>query len=283
MLFVLYQAHAASLSDEPLVLDRIATLPRTKLPFSWLEDASWLHSDARPGGLFVADIPTLENDLCACAEPIVLAVRLVADESLYVVERVKRGIYSLTRLAPWVHEGDVAVAVKGWQGSFRAVDMDVEVEKSLPVPDALNWWQAAQIEEPLSDLGLGDNFAGLQVDVVFEDEVDVGTVTPSFVDVLEFRDQTLAPVSTSTNIETEASFALSESHGMGPTDAMDVDFRDNNGIDAKQSPEELLGGMRDHYLQALYISKVNVPVSSVQNCVSNDFLRHLWPTLPKVP
>ncbi|KAJ6102917.1 hypothetical protein N7486_005344 [Penicillium sp. IBT 16267x] len=255
---IVIRAHAASLSDEPLVLDRIATLPRTRLPLSWLEDASWLHSDTRPGGLFVANIPALENDLCACAEPIVLAVRLVADGSLYVVERVKRGIYSLTRLAPWVHEGVVVVAVKGWQGSFRAVDMDVEVEESLPVPDALNWWQAAQIEEPLSDLGLGDDFAGLQVDVVFEDEVDVRTAAPSFVDVLEFRGQNLAPVSTSPNIETEASFALSDSHGMGPTDAMDVDFTDNNGIDAKQSPEELLGGMRDHYLQALYISKTSL-------------------------
>jgi len=192
-----------------------------------------------------------------------------------VVERVKRGIYSLTRLARWVHEGDIVVAVKGWQGSSRAVDMDVEVEKSLPVPDALNWWQAAQIEEPLSDLGLGDDFAGLQVDVMFKDEVDAGTVAPSFVDVLEFRGNSLAPVSKNTNIDREASFAPSESHGMGLTEAMDVDFTSNNGIDVKQSPEELLDGMRDHYLQALYISKVSVRLSLVWDLVSNGFLRLL--------
>lgn len=209
-------------------------------------------------------------------------MRLIADGSLYVVERVKRGIYSLTRLARWVHEGDVVVAVKGWQGSPRAVYMDVEVEKSLPVPDALNWWQAARIEEPLSDLGLGDDFAGLQVDVVFEDEVDTETVAPSFVDVLEFRGNSLAPVSKNTNIDREASYAPSESQGMGLTEAMDVDFTDNNGIDVKQSPEELLDGMRDHYLQALYISKVSVLLSLVWVLVSNNLLRHLWPTLLRV-
>ncbi|KAJ5656039.1 hypothetical protein N7507_007989 [Penicillium longicatenatum] len=256
---IVIRAHAASLSDEPLVLDRIATLPRTRLPLSWLEDASWSHSDAQPGGLFVADIPALENELFACAEPIVLAVRLVADGSLYVVERVKRGIYSLTRLARWVNEGDIVVAVKGWEGSSRAVDIDVDAEeKSLPVPDALNWWQAAQIEEPTSDFGLGDDFAGLQVGVVFEDEVDVGTVAPSFVDVLEFRGHSIPPVLKNANSDTEASFALSESQGMGSTGAMDVDSTDNNGIDAKQSPEELLDKMRDHYLQALYISKTSL-------------------------
>lgn len=272
-----YQAHAASLSDEPLVLDRIATLPRTRLPLSWLEDASWSHSDAQPGGLFVADIPALENELCACAEPIVLAVRLVADGSLYVVERVKRGIYSLTRLARWVHEGDVVVAVKGWQGSSRAMEMDIEVEfeKSLPIPDALNWWQAAQIEEPLSDLGFGDDFAGLQVDVMFEDIMESETVAPSFIDVLEFRGDSLAPISKNTSIDREASFAPSEPQGVGLTEAMDIGFTDHNGIDVKQSPMELLDGMRDHYLQALYISKVSILLSSALNLASNNFVRHL--------
>ncbi|KAJ5777323.1 DNA replication regulator Sld3 [Penicillium odoratum] len=257
---IVIRAHAASLSDEPLVFDRITTLPRSRLPLSWLEDASWSHSDAQPGGLFVADIPVLENDLCACAEPTVLAVRLVADGGLYVIERVKRGIYSLNRLARWVHEGDVVVAVKGWQRSSRVVDMEVDVEeKPLPVPDALNWWQAAQIEEPLSDLGLGDDFAALHVDLVYEDiEADAGPIAPSFVDVPEFRGNSVAPASKGVNGDMEASFTESESQRMHLTDAMDVDFTDNNDIDGKQSHEELLNGMRDHYLQALYISKTSL-------------------------
>ncbi|KAJ5691182.1 DNA replication regulator Sld3 [Penicillium malachiteum] len=255
---IVIRAHTASLSDEPLVLEPITALPRSKLPLSWLEDASWSHSDAHPGALFAADIPTLETDLCTRVESTVLAVRLVADGSLYVVERVKRGIYSLTRLARWVQEGDIVVAVKGWQGTLR---MDVEAdEKVLPVSDSVNWWQAAQIEEPGSDLGL-DEFAGLQVAVVFEEaEVDVGSVAPSFVDVLEHRGASVAPSFKGSGLDLENPFAP-ESQGLGPVDAMDVDVAagtDPNGVDIKQSPEELLDAMRGHYLQALYTSKTSL-------------------------
>ncbi|KAJ5279785.1 DNA replication regulator Sld3 [Penicillium angulare] len=258
---IVIRARAASLSDEPLVLNPITTIPRSKLPLSWLEDASWAHSDAQPGGLFVADIPTLEHDLSTCLEPTVFTVRLLSDGSLYVIERVKRGIYSLTRLARWVHEGDIMVAVKGWQGSSR---MNVESdETAFPPPDALNWWQTAQIEEPQSDLGLGDDFAGLQVAVVFEEAEeavpDVGSVAPSFVDVLEYRGPSVPPASKEGNTDVEVPYRLSESQGVSTLDGMDLDIGvDANCVDAKQSPEELLDGMRDHYLQALYISKTSL-------------------------
>lgn len=259
LILIYFQAHAASLSDEPLVLNPVTALPRSRLPLTWLEDASWSHSDAQPGGLFVADIPTLEHDLSTYVEPTVLAVRLASDSSLYVVERVKRGIYSLTRLARWVHEGDILVAGKGWHGSSR---MDVEAdEKTLPTPDALNWWRTAQVEEPLSDLGLGEDFAALQVAVVFEETEetgpDVGIDAPSFVDVLEYRGYSLAPGLKEGNADVDASYGMSESQSIVTPDVMEVDVGlDANCLDAKQSPEELLNGMRDHYLQALYISKV---------------------------
>ncbi|KAJ5140138.1 hypothetical protein N7448_003546 [Penicillium atrosanguineum] len=250
---IVIRAHAASLSDEPLVLDPIAALPRSRLPLSWLEDASWSRSDAQPGGLFTADIPALENDLRACAEPMVLAVRLAANSGLYVIERVKRGIYSLSRLARWVHEGDVAVAVKGWQAP-QGLKMDIEDnEKSLSIPDALSWWQSAQIEEPPSNLGLGEDFAALQVAVVFESEGDTGQDEPTFVDVLEHRGQSLAP----TVRDSEAPFGLRDSQAVG-SEAMDVEGVDSTAVDAKLPPEELLNGMRDHYLQALYASKTSL-------------------------
>lgn len=185
-----------------------------------------------------------------------LAVRLAGHGGLYVVERVKRGIYSLSRLARWVHEGDVVVAVKGWQAP-REVEMDIEIDDpSCHVPDALNWWQAAQIEEPPSDLGLGEDFAELQVAVVFgPPETDASQDEPSFVDVLEYRSQSLAPAK-GINALVEGSFGLPDSQGAGGAEAMDVDGIDPNGAEVKQSPEELLSGMRDQYLQALYISKV---------------------------
>ncbi|KAJ5160323.1 uncharacterized protein N7482_007327 [Penicillium canariense] len=250
---IVIRAHAASLSDEPLVLEPISLLPRSRLPLSWLEDASWSRSDAQPGGLFVAHIPALETDLRPCVEPTVLAARLAANRGLYVVERVKQGIYSLSRLAQCVHEGDVVVAVKGWQGSV--MDIDAE-DNACTAPDSLNWWQAAQIEEPPSDLGLGEDFAaGLQVNVVFGSSGnDNASEQPSFVGVLEHRGQSLAPATDGDNSQLEISVGLGDSQVSGAADAMDVD----GSPDLKQSPEELLNGMREHYLQALYISKTSL-------------------------
>ncbi|KAJ5370514.1 uncharacterized protein N7496_006606 [Penicillium cataractarum] len=251
---IVIRAHAASLSDEPLILESICLIPRSRFPLSWLEDASWSRSDAQPGGLFVADIPALESDLRTCAEPTVLAVRLAANGGLYVVERVKRGIYSLSRLARWVQEGDVVVAVKEWQGPGDVV-MDVDVDdKPCTALDALNWWQTAKIEEPLSDLGLGEEFAGLQVDVVFGSSGTDTQVQPSFVDVLEYRSQSLAPAVTGDDSQVDTSFGPGDSQVLGTAGCMDID----PVPDAKQSPEDLLNGMREHYLQALYISKTSL-------------------------
>lgn len=183
-----------------------------------------------------------------------LAVRLAVNGRLYVIERVKRGIYSLSRLARWVHEGDVVVATKGWHAPQDA-KMDIGAdEKTCAVPDAQNWWQAAHIEEPSSDLGLGEDFAGLQVAVVFgQSEADGGQDEPTFVDVLEHRGQSLAPAARAP----EAAFGLPDSQAVGG-EAMDVDGIESNAVNTKQSPEELLNGMRDHYLQALYASKVRI-------------------------
>lgn len=186
-----------------------------------------------------------------------LTARLAAHGGLYVIERVKRGIYSLSRLAPWVQDDHVVVAVKGWQGT-QAAQMNIEVDEDVgSVPDALNWWQAAQIEEPPSDLGLGDEFAGLQVDVVFgPSDGDTVHNEPSFVDALEHRSHSLAPASKSFNTELGSSFGALDSQDFRGLDAMDVDLYQANGPDSMQTPEELLGGMRDQYLQALYVSKV---------------------------
>lgn len=201
-------------------------------------------------------------------------MRLTADGALYAVERVKRGIYSLNRLARWVQEGDIVVAVKGWQGS-SGMDTTLE-ERPLQNPDALNWWQAAEVKEPQSDLGLDDDFAGLQVALVFEDaEVNVA---PSFVDVLEYRGLSVPHVSKGNVAHVDPSLAVQESQA-GFVDAMDVDVdMDANGVEMKQSPEELLDGMRDHYLQALYTSKVRIALVQMVTWYLTAF-RHPWPTL----
>jgi hypothetical protein len=177
-----------------------------------------------------------------------------------------------------VQEGDLVVAVKGWQGS-RDVVMDVDVEdKPCATLDAMSWWQNAQIEEPPSDLGLGEDFAGLQVDVVFGSSgMDDTNVQPSFVDVLEYRGQSLAPAAIGDDSQMSASFGLGDSQVLGASDSMDID----PAPDMKQSPEELLNGMREHYLQALYISKVRILVIIDVRVSLTCHSRPPWPILPR--
>ncbi|KAJ6143178.1 DNA replication regulator Sld3 [Penicillium samsonianum] len=256
---IVIRAHSASLSDEPLILEPITALPRTRLPLSWLDDTPASRSDEQPGGLFTADIPSLEVDLRAKAEPTVLAVRLVPNGGLYIIERVKRGIYSLSKLARWVHEGNLVVAAKGWHGADAAEVDSVAVDEIGAVPDGFDWWQVAQIDEPLSDVEMGEKSAGLDIAVVFgPSESDLGNAETSFVSVVEHRSHSLAP-SRSFDAAEGGSFLLPESQGLGDVaTAMDVDGVDSNVVDVQQSPEELLDGMRDHYLQALYVSKTSV-------------------------
>ncbi|CAG8887165.1 unnamed protein product [Penicillium egyptiacum] len=255
---IVIRAHSASLSDEPLILEPITALPRTRLPLSWLDDTPASRSDEQPGGLFTADIPTLEVDLRAKTEPTVLAVRLIPNGGLYIIERVKRGLYSLSKLARWIHEGNLVFAAKGWHGTDAEVD-GVAVDETGAIPDGFDWWQVAQIDEALSDLEMGEKDAGLDIAVIFgPSESDLGNIETSFVGVVEHRSNSLAP-SRSFDAAEGGSFLLPESQGLGDVAvAMEVDGVDSNVVDVQQSPEELLEGMRDHYLQALYVSKTSV-------------------------
>jgi hypothetical protein len=183
-------------------------------------------------------------------------VRLVPNGGLYIVERVKRGIYSLSKLARWVHEGNLVVAAKGWHAT-DAVDVDsMAVDETGTIPDEFDWWQVAQIDEPLSDVE-GEKSAGLDIAVVFgPSESDLQNTETSFVGVVEHRSHSLAP-SRNFDAAEGGSVLLPESQGLGDvTTAMDVDNVESNVVDVQQSPEELLDGMREHYLQALYVSKV---------------------------
>lgn len=176
---------------------------------------------------------------------------------LYIIERVKRGIYSLSKLARWVYEGNLVVAAKGWHGTDAADVDSVAIDETGAVPDGFDWWQVAQIDEPLSDVEMSEQSTGLDIAVVFgPSESDLGNSETSFVGVVEHRSHSLAP-SKSFDAAEGSSFLLPESQGLGDiTTIMDIDGVDSNVVDVQQSPEELLDGMRDHYMQALYVSKV---------------------------
>lgn len=202
-----------------------------------------------------------------------------------MVERVKRGIYSLSRLARWVHEGDIVVVAKGWQGTGDIdvdLDMSMEMDDDCAMLDPLNWWQSAKIEEPPSDLGLGDDFAGLRMDMVFGgSQADVTNPEPSFIDLVQSRSQSVVPVPQGADVG-DVFYAPLESQVN--TNGMDIDCAASPSEDAKQTPGELLESMRDHYLQALYISKVGVRIGpgSCSFVLTNIWGRLPWPILLKV-
>ncbi|KAH8425908.1 uncharacterized protein LDX57_003649 [Aspergillus melleus] len=257
------RAHAASLSDEPFVLEPIALIPRSRLPFSWLEPPSAL-SPIQPGCLFVADIPVLEESGAHAhaptpRDPAVLAVRLISDGGIYVVERVKEGIYALSKLARDVEEGDLFVAVKGWSPS-----LDAGQGVPVPVTQGTEWWDLARIEEPVLEEGFSSKRAKVDVSVVFggvgmvHDDVDMSTKDGS---PLESRAQSLAPkmpVERSSSSEATMAAQMLGSIDAVVSTGVDGGLLDANRPDASLSPQELLDNLREQYLQALYVSKTSV-------------------------
>ncbi|PLB43919.1 hypothetical protein P170DRAFT_393995 [Aspergillus steynii IBT 23096] len=240
------RAHAASLSDEPFVLEPIAVVPRSRLPFSWLEPPSAL-SPIQPGSLFVADIPVLEPG--SPRDPPVLAVRLLSDGGIYVVERVKAGIYALSKLARDVGEGDIFVAVKGWSPSA------LEEEAGPVANGAGEWWELARIEDPVLEPEFSTKRAKFDVSVVFgvagvADTADARMKDISPRDSTESRAQSLAPPRRSSSSDAQVQM-------FGSIDAV-VSGAEEARPDALQSPQELLDNLREQYLQALYVSKTSV-------------------------
>lgn len=198
-------------------------------------------------------------------------MKLLVNGGLYVVERVKRGIYSLSKLARWVHEGDLVVAAKGWHKSGPGEDV-MAVDEPSTIPDGFDWWAAAQIDEPTSGLGVGEKPAGLSIALVFgPTEPDLEAVNASF-GVEEYSVPSFALPRTLDAAE-EDPFTDSKPQTLSdPDHAMHVDGTENHMEDVQQSPEELLDGVRDHYLQTLYTSKVtNISCLFLNSFVADDF------------
>ncbi|KAE8416721.1 DNA replication regulator SLD3-domain-containing protein [Aspergillus pseudocaelatus] len=246
------RAHAASLSDEPYVLEPIAIIPRCRLPFSWLDFSPTLLSEIQSGSLFIADIPVLENGLRT--EPVVLAVRLASDGGLYVVERVKKGIYALSKLARGVEEGDIIVAVKGWSPS----EVEQAHRRTSAPEGGGDWWLMAQVDDPVPDPHYSTKRTKFDVSVVFgiaDHDVRLQDVSP--VDSGESRGQSVAPQAyLERGVSSDVIMPIagdSQEHDGG--DGIGTESMKN---ESPQSPQELLDSLREQYLQALYISKTSV-------------------------
>ncbi|RAH87483.1 hypothetical protein BO86DRAFT_405497 [Aspergillus japonicus CBS 114.51] len=280
------QAPTTSLSQEPLVLAPIALIPRSRIPFAWLEYAppsatsasTWTPSSSlqvQSGCLFVAHIPVLECYDGGAArtgrEKMVLAARMAPGGGLVVVERVKRGIFALLRVADAVGEGELVVAGKEGvraelgegiydEGFGRDVQDYEDENKGKGSIGGGEWWAAARIEEPDSrGLQHVGKRAKVEVAVVFAGTVECD-MPPLQKDDAHGRDsQTVTP---------RIAVALERSSSVAGVDAC-ADADAGVGVDAAQalaqetadalrSPQDFLDNLREQYLQALYISKTSV-------------------------
>ncbi|KAL4916249.1 DNA replication regulator SLD3-domain-containing protein [Aspergillus aurantiobrunneus] len=245
---IIIRAHAASLYDDPYVLEPVAVIPRLQFPFNWLDASSTL-SQIQSGSLFEADIPALESD--PQPELIVLVVRLTSDGGLYVIERVKRGIYSLSKLARGVEEGDVRVVVKASSQRVNGLAARTPRKQADGVSDG-DWWRMAQVDDPVPDISLQIPAKRAKVDFVFG-------VSSEPVD----RDGEMKGVSPMDSMERSSSYnvrmvSVPPEAQVPAEPVVSGEVDEGNICETTQSPQELMDGLREQYLQALYVSKASV-------------------------
>ncbi|PYH87246.1 hypothetical protein BO82DRAFT_324717 [Aspergillus uvarum CBS 121591] len=280
------RAPTTSLFKEPLVLAPIALIPRSRIPFAWLEyappsatSASALtassSSQVQSGCLVVAHIPVLEYYDGGAArtgrEKMVLAARMAPGGGLVVVERVKRGIFALLRVAEAVGEGELVVTGKEGvraevgegiydQGLGRDVQDYEEENKGKGSIGGGEWWAAARIEEPDS-LGLQHvgKRAKVEVAVVFAGTVEC-EVPPLQKDTAHGRGSQAVTPQIAVALERSSSVAgvdaCAEAGAGAGVDAAQALAQES--VDALRSPQDFLDNLREQYLQALYISKTSV-------------------------
>ncbi|KAL2368093.1 hypothetical protein BDBG_09318 [Blastomyces gilchristii SLH14081] len=282
-----------------LKLIPIALVPRSRLPLSWLDPCPSAVKRIQSGRLFIANIPALDLDLHQQQQqqrkcgPVVLAARLAVDEEeegagkseeeFYVVERVRRGVYSVCALGSWVVEGDLMVAAKGMARYSSPSPMRDFVGEELVGDDngqeggrtekQGNWLEKATVPDPAA------TFSGKRKAMTKD-------VTLAFGPKL-CREKGFPDLSTDMS-------GLSSTSGLSSVHCDQVDGRGSMGLEADthhtilrpvsskdtqldshlqaiglplcesteakvtQSPQELFDNLRSQYLEALYISKTSV-------------------------
>lgn len=246
------QGHSASLSNNDFTLLPITLLPRSKLPFTWLESSSPIQS----GNIFATNNPELEVNLVGWDEPTVLAARLTSNSSIYVVERVKKGIYALSKLQSGIDEGEILVAAKSSQSSLKRKAI---VTSSTTVGHG-DWRETARLATPIfdSDPSRKSESEKYDVSVVFGSDrrpaaVDHGSNINGNppVGFLDGKPQMRATTDAN-GMNIYAQTPPEEDRHVSQLQAE----RGNADGEEAPAPDVLLDALRAQYLEALYVSKV---------------------------
>lgn len=251
------KGHASSLSDNEFKLAPIELLPRSALPFSWLDTSTAIQSnnifasnDAVLEGMFIPREGAEQPD----TEPSVLATRSLSNGAIYVVERVKMGIFAMTKLQSNIEEGEIRVAAKAAAAinfkNFRIWSSNTDRSTTSKSTNGWDWREAARLPDGIPQF---DSFATkgkFDVSVAFEDcsgddhgaaaiESQVYT-GDSFMALDGFVPDMQEYTRTPPDISVEA--PRIENQG----DAQDT----------SPTPDVTMENLRTQYLEALYISKV---------------------------
>ncbi|OKL60101.1 hypothetical protein UA08_04494 [Talaromyces atroroseus] len=258
------KGHASSLSDNEFKLAPIELLPRSALPFSWLDTSTVMQSN----NIFASNDEALEQTFFAGRaegdplnnnEPKVLVTRLLANGAIYVVERVKRGIFAMTKLQSSIEEGEIRVAAKaGAAVSGGSRSRMLRVRNPSDDPSAKwDWREAAWLADDLPGFEpFTMKQSKFEVSVVFKDynrikpnvsnNYDAGidsqiSIGNSFMALDSFADPgTQQHVHTPPEDGTQPSRLQPEQDLSSPT------------------PDVIMENLRTQYLEALYISKTSV-------------------------
>ena len=135
------QAHPSSPSQESKTLKPGLLLPRSCLPLAYLD---LTHQSIAPSEstLFVGLIKALENELPGGwpISPLILVAQSLSDNQSWVIERVQRGTYALSRLCDWV-------TLKGLKRLIPLLPDSGSAQERRPPgenPEVQNeWWHTA--------------------------------------------------------------------------------------------------------------------------------------------
>lgn len=255
------------MSENEFKLVPIELLPRSALPFSWLDTSTAMQSS----NIFASNDEVLEQMFLTSSdngggelnnELKVLATRLLSNGAIYVVERIKRGIFAMTKLQSNIEEGEIRVAAKAAAAlepkKLGIWNSDVDRSMTKALVNCWDWREAARVSD---DIPRFDSFATkgkFDVSVVFEacsqqiSQVD-SHYEPGIDSQISIGDSFMA-LDDFTNPNTVQGYARTPPEETIPTSmlGLEPDAQDSTS----PTPDIVIENLRMQYLEALYISKV---------------------------
>lgn len=141
--------HSEFPNTEPVTFKPIRVVGRSQLPLTFLDASA--DDNFASHSLFAAHIDILEDEETDKDEGETLRVliaQLEAKKTLYAIERVQARIYSISKLASWLKEKDVADL---WDpGNIHRLPIRAKPDTNTDAPG--EWWQCAAVETQATEL-----------------------------------------------------------------------------------------------------------------------------------